>query len=178
MVAIVVSAGGIQAAVAALLLAQAETPAGLAGADARELAPPVDPEPAATLEVALDQPADLSGADADVMGCELTGIELLLDGTSLSAPLLPAASGARPVFSGLVAPGPHNLVALLFFRPRAPDPARSAEPPIRLVAEHRFQSRPTRPLVLLITPARPTPACDDLPQVRFAAAPAPLAAAD
>lgn len=104
-------------------------------------------------------PLRIELAASDDPDWELTRVDLLLDGTPLEAP--PATDGldgARPVWSGVVAPGPHNLAALLFFRPRSPaDPSREVGRTVRVEAEHRFHARPIRPLVLLITPARPAP---------------------
>jgi hypothetical protein len=117
------------------------------------------------LQIELEQTID--------PGWELTGVELQLDGTAIATPQASDTAGARSLWSGVVAPGPHTLVALLFFRSRAPiDPTGKLPEPVRLVTEHQLDQRPIRPLVLLITPARPAPpGLSDPPQAHFALAP-------
>jgi hypothetical protein len=129
---------------------------------------------------------------------ELTRVDLLLDGESLESievigseaaeSSLPAERSARddgdggaspdgsgsgetprPLWFGQVAPGPHNLAALLFFRPRTPAvvTAGSSDTVIRLETM-LHPDRAIRPLVILITPVRPGPApLDAAPQVRL-----------
>jgi hypothetical protein len=162
----VMTAGATYAAAAMLLLGNSGGPSGPVEATPSERA-----EPGSPLRIEL--------APVEDSRWELTGIDILLDGQPLAAPA-PAsepaepAQGARPVWSGVVAPGPHNLAALLTFRPR--NPGRDAIGPsrtIRIETEHRFPARPIRPLVLLITPVRPAPAAGDLLLTRFTLAPPP-----
>jgi hypothetical protein len=149
--------------------ATADEPAEPAPADGAETNSPAPllAEAAHPVRVALDLGGDSVW--------ELVRVDVLLDGRRLRSDEPESeASAPRPVWSGVVAPGPHNLAALLFFRPRAPAGARIEVPTraIRIEAEHRFGTRPIRPLVLLITPARPAPPSEP-PAVHFAVADAP-----
>jgi hypothetical protein len=132
-------------------------------------------------------PVRIEVADAGDPAWVLARIDVLLDGV----PQAPAADdaeeapgeaddqeegetseGPRPVWSGVVAPGPHNLAALLVFRPRDADLAGNVDRTIRVEAQHLFPARPIRPLVLLITPVRPTPApAPDLLLARYTLSP-------
>ena len=151
-------AGGTGAALSLLLFSNPGAPVSPAPGPAPARAAAAEVSPAAVVPL---HPLRIELSPHDDPAWELTRVDLLLDGTPLEAPPATgdALDGARPVWSGVVAPGPHNLAALLFFRPRSPaGPAREVESTIRIETEHRFQARPIRPLVLLITPARPAPA--------------------
>jgi hypothetical protein len=128
--------------------------------------------PAPAEPVPLDPSLQVDLDSRDDPQWELTRVELLLD----SAPLAPASSDGpgtasapleapRRLWSGLVAPGPHNLAAILFFRSRAPeDPVKFVLRTVRVETQHRWEAKPLRPLVLLITPVHPTrPPLSDAP---------------
>jgi hypothetical protein len=129
----------------------------------------------------------LTLAPADDGDWQLARVDLVLDGTDLASVEVPAvaprADRAQPaaaetpaprprLWSGQVAPGPHDLIAWLFFRPRSPAGAEL----VRVQKSLRFD-QPIHPLVLLITPVRPSPAPREpaLPaQLSFAPSPRPL----
>jgi hypothetical protein len=160
----VVAAGGTCAALALFLVSQGALPAS------------ADDEPAGSaVRIELDGAGDPRW--------ELTRIDLIVDGVPQpssepsSDPSADPSSedpeeGAAPVWSGVIAPGPHTLAALLIFRPRDADLAAKVERTIRIEAQHDIPTRPLRPLVLLITPTRPTPApAPDLILARYTLAP-------
>jgi hypothetical protein len=140
-----------------------ETAPAIPAADSSLPPTPAPTDAAHPVRVAIDLGADTRW--------ELVRVEVLLDGRRLrSAEPSTGTSAAHPVWSGVVAPGPHNLAALLFFRPRAPAGANAVPTrAIRIEKQHRFSQRPIRPLVLLITPSRPAPPSEP-PAVHFAVA--------
>ena len=168
-----VVAAGVTCAALALLMASAPV-------RAQVLAPAEDaiaPQPGGTaLQIQID--------GADDPRWELTRIDVLLDG-AVQVPAEAAAAddesgqlredqrgdeeeaAGRPVWSGVVAPGPHTLAALLFFRPRNPDLDGNVGRVVRLEGRHLFPARPIRPLVLLDHPGPP-----DASAVGFCCSPA------
>jgi hypothetical protein len=148
----VVVTGGIVTALALLLVSQP------AAADAPD-----------------GNPVRIEVADAGDPAWVLARIDVLLDGVPQApgeADDQEEAEGPRPSWSGVIAPGPHTLAALLVFRPRDADLAGSPDRTVRVEAQHLFPARPIRPLVLLITPVRPTPApAPDLLLARYTLAP-------
>jgi hypothetical protein len=92
---------------------------------------------------------------------ELTEVQIVLDGAPLGSQSPASEPSGRPdlLWSGVVAPGPHTLVAFLSLRARPS--GDEAEPSrvrtVEIATQHRWEARPLRPLVLLITPVRPSP---------------------
>jgi hypothetical protein len=187
----VVVTGGIVTALALLLVSQ---PAAVDAPDANpvriEVAGAVDPAwVLARIDVLLDgvpqAPADEDGEEAPEEANDQEEGETpegqakgeTADGqakgeTPESQADGETADGQLPVWSGVVAPGPHHLAALLVFRPRDANLAGDADRTIRVEAQHLFPARPIRPLVLLITPVRPAPApAPDLLLARYTLAP-------
>jgi hypothetical protein len=158
----VVVTGGIVTALALLLVSQPAAPDAPDGNPVRiELADAGDPAwVLARVDVLLDGVPQAPAGEAGDQAPEEVPAE--------------AAEDPRPVWTGVIAPGPHNLAALLVFRPRDADlaGAGNADRTIRVEAQHLFPARPIRPLVLLITPVRPTPApTPDLLLARYTLAP-------
>jgi hypothetical protein len=152
----VVAAGGTCAALALFLVTQGALPAS------------ADDEPAGSA-------VRIELAAAEDSRWELTRIDMLVDGVphpSSDSSSEDAEAGAAPVWSGVIAPGPHTLAALLVFRPRDANLAATVERTLRIEAQHDIPTRPIRPLVLLITPTRPTPApTPDLVLARYTLTP-------
>jgi hypothetical protein len=163
-----VVAAGVTCAALALFLASAPARAQVID----PLEDPIADQPAGTaLQIQID--------GADDPRWELARIDVLLDGVPQAPAEAEAAADAQsgdeettaPVWSGVIAPGPHTLAALLFFRPRNPDLDGNVGRVVRVEGRHLFPARPIRPLVLLITPVRPTPPPSDLVLTSYTLAP-------
>jgi hypothetical protein len=176
-----VFAGGIASAAAALVLATGSAPAPRSGE-----------RPTQNLQVAVADAEDprweLTRVELLLDGESLASIEVpslppteaesaaptpnpqpaspRTDGVSAASRVSTATTTQpppRPLWSGEVPAGPHHLAALLFFRARKLPGASDGITDLVRVETRTRSVRLIHPLVLLITPVRPTPAPLDTP---------------
>ncbi len=141
---------------------------------AADQGPAPDPQ---DLQLTLSRSGDaewqLTRVDLVIDGEDVGSVEVSSDPVTAETSKQPEPCAAKPpkLWSGQVAPGPHELTALLFFRPRLPVGGEL----VKVESRVRFD-QPIHPLVLLITPVRPRPAPPppDPTQLSFAPAPRPL----